>query len=707
MSHEIWNESERAKAEAALRESEARYSTIFEKSPVGKALTRWSDRVTVSANPAFLTIVECAIEEVVGQPSVGLGIVTTEGAERALLESGGVIRDLECIRTSRSGATRILSLNADWVFVNGEKHVLTTVRDLTDLRRAETAARAHEREHLLEQARAETLRRSESKYSGILQAAADAIVSVDEQQRITFFNRAAEQAFGYAQAEVLGKPLGLLMPERLWASHREHVERFAAGAEVSRLISARAPQLYGRRKDGEEFPADATISKVTVDGKTIFTATVRDITSKLRGEVEHRLLSEIGRALASRIDETVAFASLTRLTVLELADVSTMFVAEDGRIERRCSACRSPANEWFTEQVMRLPVDRGIPHPVWEVLDTRRPLLMQVESGDLARHAVDGEIRRALERIGARSVLAVPLVIGERAQGALFVVACRPSRAFDARDVALMKEVASRVALSLENTRLYGLARKAVQARDEVLSIVAHDLRSPLGAILLQTTLTRRLGGPERRSVRPAEAIERAVSHMKRMINDLLDVAQIESGRLELDRAPVAPIELLGEVVETHRDLATKHAIELRSGAAPNLPRAWADQGRVAQVFDNLIGNAMRFSSHGTISLHAYPMGGEILFSVADTGSGIAPDDLPHVFDRFWQASRAQRGGAGLGLAIVQGIVEAHGGRAWIESKLGAGTTVFFTIPSATAATAEPRGPATATALQQADKAQA
>jgi PAS domain S-box-containing protein len=564
MSEESWSDSERAKVVAALRESEARYSTIFERSPIGKALTRWSDRVTVSANPAFLGIVERTAEEVVGKAGIDLVIATADGQEQqTVLESGGAVRDLECVRISRSGTTRILSLNADWVFVNGEKHILTTVRDLTDLRWAERVARVLEQEHL----------------------------------------------------------------------------------------------------------------------------------SRLRGEIEQRLLSEIGRELASRVDEAVAFASLTRLTVLEFADVSTLFVAEDGRIERRGVACRSPANEWFTDLLMRLPVDRRRPHPVWEVLDTRRSLLLQIEAGDLDRHAVDEENRRALERLGARSVIAVPIVIGERAQGALLVASCKPSRAFDARDVALMEEIARRVALSLENARLYSLARKAVQARDEVLSIVAHDLRSPLGAILLQATLTRRMSGPERRSLRPAEAIERSVSQMKRMINDLLDVTQIESGRLELERAPVAPIDLLGEVVETHRELAGKRAIDLRWGAAPDLPRAWADQGRVVQVFDNLVGNAMRFSTQGTISLNAYPMGGEILFSVADTGFGIAADDLPHVFDRFWQASRAQRGGAGLGLAIVKGIVEAHGGRAWIESKLGTGTTVFFTIPVVPTTTPDPAGP--------------
>jgi PAS domain S-box-containing protein len=689
----IWTAAERARTEAALRESEARYGAIFEESPVGIALTRWSDRVTVSANPAFLRMLELDAGELLGKTSVDLGISTPEqqAQVQALLESRGSVRDLECRRTARSGSTRILSLNIDWVFVAGEKHVLTTVRDLTELRRAEEATRRKEQERLLDQARAEVLGRSEARYSGILQTSADAIVSVDDQLRITLFNKAAEQAFGHSQHEVINASFDLLVPPRLRAEYRRYLARFAAGDQPSQA-SERTAKLIGLRKDGEEFPAEATLSKITIDGKALLTAALRDITSKLRTDIEQRLFSEIGSALASRIDENLALTSLTRLTVHELADLSTLYlVAEDGSVQRHGVAFRDPAAEWLTELIMNLPIDRRSYHPLWQILDTRRSLLLQLGPEALTCHAITNEQRRVLEVLCPRSVIGVPLLVGEGVLGALFVASCRPSRAFDARDVRVLEEVARRVALSLENARLYRAAREAIQVRDDVLGIVAHDLRSPLGAILMQTSLTGpRPGQPERRSRRAREAIERSVTHMNRMINDLLEVARVESGYLDLVQTAVAPADLVAEVVEAHRERAAAASIELRAEVPPGLAEARADRDRLLQVFENLLGNAMRIAPGTTISLGAGQRAGEILFWVADTGPGIAPEDLPHVFDRFWQARKCRRGGAGLGLAIVKAIVESHAGRVWLESKLGAGTTVFFTVPMAE--TAPPAG---------------
>jgi PAS domain S-box-containing protein len=592
------------------------------------------------------------------------------------------------------------SVNAPVLGPDGElRYIIHQAEDVTELvhRQAEVAARVQEQERLVDEARAEALRRSEAKYSGILQASADAIISFDEQLRITLFNKAAEQAFGRTQLEVIGAPFDLLIPERLRAECRAYLSTFANG-DRSHTASERTAKLFGLRKDGQEFPADATISMVTIDGKRIVTTALRDMTCKVRAEIEQRLLSEIGSALASRIDENLALASLTRLTVRELGDLSSLYlVAEDGSIQRHGMACRDPAAEWLIELMMGLPVDRRTRHPLWQILDTRRPLLMQLDASMLAAYALSEEHRRALEVLSPRSIIGVPLLVGDGVLGALFVATCWPSRAFDARDVGVLEEVARRVALSLENARLYDAARKAIQVRDEVLGIVAHDLRSPLGAILMQATLIGpKANQPERRSQRPREAIERSVSHMNRMINDLLEVARMESGHLTLVRAGLAPAGLVAEVVEAHRARAATASIELRAEAAADLAEAWGDKDRLLQVFENLLGNAIRVAPGGTISVGARERAGEILFWVADTGPGIAPEDLPRVFDRFWQARKSRRGGAGLGLSIVKAIVESHAGRVWFESKLGAGTTVFFTVPLAeTAAPAalEPGAP--------------
>ena len=228
----------------------------------------------------------------------------------------------------------------------------------------------------------------------------------------------------------------------------------------------------------------------------------------------------------------------------------------------------------------------------------------------------------------------------------------------------------------------------ATQLRDQVLGVVAHDLRNPLSAILLQIWALRRHGAePERRSVKPAEVIERAARRMNRLIQDLLDVAVMESGQLTIERARLSARELIVEAVDMQRPLASSSSLELRVDVDRDLPDVWGDRDRLLQVFENLIGNAIKFTkAGGCITVGAASRDHEVVFRVADTGSGIAPENLPHVFDRFWQATRAGRHGAGLGLPITKGIVEAHGGRIWVESAAGSGSTFFFTIPTAFAA---------------------
>jgi signal transduction histidine kinase len=206
-----------------------------------------------------------------------------------------------------------------------------------------------------------------------------------------------------------------------------------------------------------------------------------------------------------------------------------------------------------------------------------------------------------------------------------------------------------------------------------------------LGTILMQAALLRRPAAePERRSQRPAEVIERAATCMTRLIQDLLDVARLAAGQLSVEQVRVSTRDVVSEAVEAQKTLTASAGLELRAEVAPNVPDVWADRDRLLQAFANLIGNAIKFTEHGgRIAVGALPRDGEVLFWVADTGAGIAIADIPHAFDRFWQARKAGRSGAGLGLSIVKGIVEAHGGRIWVESTPGRGSTFFFTIPTA------------------------
>jgi signal transduction histidine kinase len=163
---------------------------------------------------------------------------------------------------------------------------------------------------------------------------------------------------------------------------------------------------------------------------------------------------------------------------------------------------------------------------------------------------------------------------------------------------------------------------------------------------------------------------------------DLLDLSRADEGRLSMNPAPVEPLSLLDDALEAHSTLAAGRGIALEVAAAPSLPHVLADRERIAQVFSNLVGNAIEFTPKGgRVRMMALPGEGRVPFAVEDTGSGIAAENLPHVFDRFWQTQKKSHGGTGLGLSIAKAIVEAHGGSIGVESTLGAGARFHFTLP--------------------------
>ena len=262
--------------------------------------------------------------------------------------------------------------------------------------------------------------------------------------------------------------------------------------------------------------------------------------------------------------------------------------------------------------------------------------------------------------------------------GVLLFGSSNPDRVYGQDDLRWAEPLADRSAVAIENARLYRASVEATHRRDQVLGVVAHDLRNPLSTILMQTTASSL-------SVRTRdEVIHRAATRMNRLIQDLLDVSLIETGQLPIQRARLSGGALVVEAVETQKILATSSSVELRLDVEMGVPEVWGEHDRLLQVFENLIGNAIKFTTAGgRITVGAASNDQEVVFWVADSGSGIAPDDLPHVFDRFWQATRGDRRGAGLGLPIAKGIVEAHGGHIWVESTLGRGSTFFFSIPRA------------------------
>jgi signal transduction histidine kinase len=452
-------------------------------------------------------------------------------------------------------------------------------------------------------------------------------------------------------------------------------------------MGPRTAEIRGRRKDGSEFPADATISKLTVGDTTILTVVLRDVTEQKRIESEQRFLAQVGSAFASTLEYAETLTAVAHLAVHGLADLCVVDIVEDNGETRRPKALsRDPSKAWVCDLLVEGPLDRARSRWTSSVVETQEPVLIENVTPEIVTSWAESEEHlRAIRAVHFRSLLVVPLVAYGKVLGSLFLASSTPEQVYGAADLRLAKDFAHRAALSIENARLYRTARRAVQARDEVLGIVAHDLRNPLSTVLLQaTTLRRRTQEREAPARKSAEAIERAASRMNRLIQDLLDVTRAEAGRLSLEAVCLQAAQVASDAMEAQKSIVASASIELRLDAAPNVSDIKADRNRLLQVFENLVGNAVKFTeSGGSITIGAAPKDHEVVFWVADTGAGIPGEDLPHVFDRFWQARKTRRGGAGLGLPIVKGIVEAHGGRIWVESTLGRGSTFFFTIPAA------------------------
>lgn len=525
-----------------------------------------------------------------------------------------------------------------------------------------------------------TLAESEERFRLTLEEAPIGMATIAPDGTFERVNRALCEIVGYTAQELVGMTFqSITHPDDL-GTDLALAQQLARG-EIPRY----SMEKRYVRKDGRVVDVELSASVVRgPDGlPRHFIAQVENIGERKRLDREHQFFAELGPALATTLDEDAIFQRVVDLATSQVADFCIIDLAGDSRTLRKVVACRNPADQVVAHALWPAS-DTDQPYLLAECIRTRRPVLVQRPGrAALAGMMQSEEHVRMVESLGIVSLVAVPLVAGERLVGAIALIASRDSREYDARDLRLAEELAWRTAIALENARLYRVAQQAVVARDEVLAIVAHDLRSPLSVIAMQAALLqRRSPSSTDKNGRAGETIQRALTQMRRLINDLLDVTRIEAGHLSVEQAPVDTNSLLHDIMESQWDVAGAASVALRLEAADDLPPVCADRLRISQVFENLVGNAVKFAgAAGTITIAARSSEKEVQFSVRDSGKGIPPEDVPHLFDRFWQARRADREGAGLGLPIVKGIVEAHGGRIWVDSGPDAGACFHFTVP--------------------------
>ncbi|HWB75840.1 MAG TPA: ATP-binding protein [Nannocystaceae bacterium] len=314
-------------------------------------------------------------------------------------------------------------------------------------------------------------------------------------------------------------------------------------------------------------------------------------------------------------------------------------------------------------------------------------------AGTVAQRVAPLELRAAshdplvvndpLPREQTDALLALPMLDGGELLGVL-ELSSRKAPMFSGADRRLFDSAAARATSLMRQHVLGEAARRATQLREQVLAIVSHDLRSPLAAVRLAATVLERTVGSDARARKPIDAIVRSTMRMEHLINDLLDVSTLQAGMLRIDAKPLEPALVLAEAVAANSPIAAEKGIDLRLVDRVDEARVVGDAERLVQVLQNLIGNAVKFCKSGdTITVSGKIVEDGVQISVADTGPGIAADDSVHLFEQYWSANRHARHGAGLGLYICKGIVEAHGGRIWVDSTPGRGSSFCFVLPLA------------------------
>ena len=525
----------------------------------------------------------------------------------------------------------------------------------------------------------EALRASEAKFSGIIAVSADAIISVDEQQRITVFNEGAQRIFGWSKAEALGAPLDVLLPERYRDLHRRDVQTFADGPVVARQLGERSNELVGVRKNGQEFPAEAGISKLQVGGSRVLTVALRDITDRKRLEGQQRFLADVGAVLASAtLDIDATLTSIARLVIRDLADCCIVDIVDEAQSYRVAVLHRDPAKASVCRELEAIrPESRAL---IWGAVQSQRPqLIHEVTDEFLRTTAYNAEHLRMLRAVEVRSLLVLPLLSHGRLLGTLLLISSRPQRLYEEGDVPFAQELAHRAALAIENANLYQTAVREARSRELMNAVVSHDLKNPLSSIRMRAELMAQ----GRADPQNAQRIKQTADRMLRLIKSLLDAATIESGKLTIRREPISMRALVQDALADFDDVAREKSLRLEQHVPEEDFAISCDRDRLQQALSNLLGNALKFTERGSVSLRIERVGNEALFTVEDTGHGIAAAQVPHVFDRYWQADPTAGLGSGLGLSIVKGIVEAHGGRIWVDSELGVGTAFRFTVPLA------------------------
>jgi PAS domain S-box-containing protein len=651
-------------------------------------------RAGFAAGLSDVIVTACVLGVVIGGRGAGLAMIGVSAAAHViigllvvnrilLLDPREVdpllLRNWFRMAASTSLLAILLASVVDFVIRHIEANTHATGKAFEDLRRAH-----------------EAIRESEERYRSLVDYSLDGVLLTSPTGETLEANQAI--------CRILQRT-----PEEVCALGRDGVvdlsdPRIPLLLEERRRTGRTRGEINMVRKDGSKVPVEmASVLFVDRHGALRSSMSIRDLSERKRAERDQRLLAELG-AVLSPIRYEESLNEVAPLLVRDFADIGIFYLVQpDGELRRVAAAARDPDHAWAAETLIKSRGTVRPHHSAWQVLATREPLFRDVPADRIDEMAETPEHLRALRAMGLKHILFVPLLLGETCLGVLAL--CTSSEPLRDEDLPLALEIGRRCALFIESARLHCSEKRALnelqeadRRKDEFLAMLSHELRNPLTPILSAVEILARVErGDEELGAKYRGVIVRQVRHMKRLLDDLIEVSRVSRGKIELQREEVDVNVLLLQAVEVSRPSIIEKRHELSLGLAPQAIALKADPVRLVQVFGNLINNAAKYTDPGgNIMIVSVVENEEAVVTVRDDGVGMTPELQARAFDLFVQGHRSldrTQGGLGVGLTLVRMLVELHGGsvRAFSEGP-GRGSELVVRLPLAPPAEASPVG---------------
>lgn len=708
--------TERRRVEEELRRSEERFRLLLDNVGDHALYMLDPEGVVTTWNAGAARMTGYTADEILGQnfalffPAADLEQGKPE-RELAAARAHGRFED-EGWRTRKDGsafwANAILTALRD-----STGHVIgfaKITRDLTSRREKEEAERHFLKEQSAREAAQEAearLRESEERYRAIsqrleivLEGVADGITVQDRTGRVVFANAAAAHICGFqtgaelmdaSPADVFNRYEVLDLDGRPFDAAglpaRKALEG-SGGSSATLHVRERAT----RREWWVLLRASAVLGP---DGTPELAINIwHDVTLERGHERQAQYLADATAALGRSLDESEMLSTLAGQLVPVLGDWCSIHVLDGERLlDVALAQTGSSRAQAAKAYLRRFPGDPTHAGGVWGVIRSgKAEVLNGITEEMLKQITTDPEALQELHAVGMRAAVIAPLRVRDQVLGALAVISADHDRRYDATDLILLEEIGRRAGVALENARLYKSAQlaaksaeEASRAKDEFLATVSHELRTPLNAIVGWSSILKGRVTDES-LLKPIEVIYRNAQAQVKIIEDILDVSRVITGNFRIDAKPADLVAIARDAIEVVRPAALAKKLSIDFAPTDELCLLIADPERLQQVVWNLLSNAVKFTEQGgVICVRVGQQGSKMVLSVSDTGHGIDPAFLPHVFERFRQAdstSTRRFGGLGLGLALVRHIVELHGGQMLAESAgLNKGATFTMSLP--------------------------